>query len=89
MPCTAAPCALDRAVAPSDHGWAAYYGQEGLQCRTRAYRWMTLVRRVTAPGASAMVAGVSVPNVDGIVFEAGRLWAVPAAERYEVVLVRR
>jgi sugar lactone lactonase YvrE len=27
-------------------------------------------------GASATVAGVSVPNVDGIVLEAGRLWAV-------------
>jgi sugar lactone lactonase YvrE len=29
-----------------------------------------------ATGASATVAGVSVPNVDGIVLEAGRLWAV-------------
>jgi sugar lactone lactonase YvrE len=27
-------------------------------------------------GASAAIAGVSVPNVDGIVLEAGRLWAV-------------
>ncbi len=27
-------------------------------------------------GASATIAGVSVPNVDGIVLEAGRLWAV-------------
>jgi sugar lactone lactonase YvrE len=27
-------------------------------------------------GASARIAGVSVPNVDGIVLEAGRLWAV-------------
>ncbi len=29
-----------------------------------------------ASGASAAIAGVSVPNVDGIVLEAGRLWAV-------------
>jgi sugar lactone lactonase YvrE len=29
-----------------------------------------------ATGASAAIAGVSVPNVDGIVLEAGRLWAV-------------
>jgi sugar lactone lactonase YvrE len=29
-----------------------------------------------ATGASARIAGVSVPNVDGIVLEAGRLWAV-------------
>jgi sugar lactone lactonase YvrE len=29
-----------------------------------------------ATGASATIAGVSVPNVDGIVLEAGRLWAV-------------
>jgi sugar lactone lactonase YvrE len=29
-----------------------------------------------ASGASATIAGVSVPNVDGIVLEAGRLWAV-------------
>ncbi|MCA1701738.1 MAG: hypothetical protein LC808_00080, partial [Actinobacteria bacterium] len=29
-----------------------------------------------ATGASDTIAGVSVPNVDGIVFEAGRLWAV-------------
>jgi sugar lactone lactonase YvrE len=29
-----------------------------------------------ATGASAPIAGVSVPNVDGIVLEAGRLWAV-------------
>jgi len=29
-----------------------------------------------ATGASAAIAGVSVPNVDGIVVEAGRLWAV-------------
>ena len=27
-------------------------------------------------GASALIAGVSVPNVDGILLEAGRLWAV-------------
>jgi len=27
-------------------------------------------------GASAAIAGVNVPNVDGILFEAGRLWAV-------------
>lgn len=27
-------------------------------------------------GASEEIAGVSVPNVDGILFEAGRLWAV-------------
>jgi sugar lactone lactonase YvrE len=27
-------------------------------------------------GASSLISGVSVPNVDGIVFEAGRLWAV-------------
>ena len=27
-------------------------------------------------GASSVIAGVSVPNVDGILFEAGRLWAV-------------
>jgi sugar lactone lactonase YvrE len=29
-----------------------------------------------ATGASATIAGISVPNVDGIVLEAGRLWAV-------------
>ena len=29
-----------------------------------------------ATGASATIAGVSVPNVDGILLEAGRLWAV-------------
>jgi sugar lactone lactonase YvrE len=29
-----------------------------------------------ATGASATIAGVSVPNVDGLVLEAGRLWAV-------------
>jgi sugar lactone lactonase YvrE len=29
-----------------------------------------------ATGASATIAGVSVPNVDGIMLEAGRLWAV-------------
>jgi sugar lactone lactonase YvrE len=29
-----------------------------------------------ATGASARIAGVSVPNVDGLVLEAGRLWAV-------------
>ena len=29
-----------------------------------------------ASGASATIAGVSVPNVDGILLEAGRLWAV-------------
>jgi sugar lactone lactonase YvrE len=29
-----------------------------------------------ASGASAPIAGVSVPNVDGLVLEAGRLWAV-------------
>jgi sugar lactone lactonase YvrE len=29
-----------------------------------------------ATGASATIAGVSLPNVDGIVLEAGRLWAV-------------
>jgi sugar lactone lactonase YvrE len=29
-----------------------------------------------ATGTSALIAGVSVPNVDGIVLEAGRLWAV-------------
>jgi sugar lactone lactonase YvrE len=29
-----------------------------------------------ATGSSATIAGVSVPNVDGIVLEAGRLWAV-------------
>ncbi|HEV2071404.1 MAG TPA: hypothetical protein VGR26_16570 [Acidimicrobiales bacterium] len=29
-----------------------------------------------ATGVSALIAGVSVPNVDGILFEAGRLWAV-------------
>jgi sugar lactone lactonase YvrE len=29
-----------------------------------------------ATGASATIAGVSVPNVDGIVLDAGRLWAV-------------
>lgn len=29
-----------------------------------------------ATGASAAIAGASVPNVDGILFEAGRLWAV-------------
>jgi sugar lactone lactonase YvrE len=29
-----------------------------------------------ATGASAIIAGVGVPNVDGIVLEAGRLWAV-------------
>jgi sugar lactone lactonase YvrE len=29
-----------------------------------------------ATGASATIAGLSVPNVDGIVLEAGRLWAV-------------
>jgi hypothetical protein len=29
-----------------------------------------------ASGASAIIASVSVPNVDGIVLEAGRLWAV-------------
>ena len=29
-----------------------------------------------ATGASAAVAGVAVPNVDGILVEAGRLWAV-------------
>jgi sugar lactone lactonase YvrE len=29
-----------------------------------------------ASGASARIAGISVPNVDGIVLEAGRLWAV-------------
>jgi sugar lactone lactonase YvrE len=29
-----------------------------------------------ASGASATIAGVSVPNVDGIVLESGRLWAV-------------
>ena len=29
-----------------------------------------------ATGASAAIAGISVPNVDGIVLEAGRLWAV-------------
>lgn len=29
-----------------------------------------------ATGASAAIAGVSVPNVDGILFEAGHLWAV-------------
>jgi hypothetical protein len=29
-----------------------------------------------ASGASAAIAGVSVPNVDGILLEAGRLWAV-------------
>jgi hypothetical protein len=29
-----------------------------------------------ANGASATIAGVSVPNVDGILLEAGRLWAV-------------
>ena len=28
------------------------------------------------PGASARIAGVNVPNVDGILLEAGRLWAV-------------
>ncbi|MDQ3569194.1 MAG: hypothetical protein M3450_05135 [Actinomycetota bacterium] len=28
-----------------------------------------------ATGASALIAGVSVPNADGIPFEAGRLWA--------------
>lgn len=27
-------------------------------------------------GASAAIAGVSVPNIDGILLEAGRLWAV-------------
>jgi len=30
-------------------------------------------------GASAVIGGVSVPNVDGILFEAGRLWAVQNA----------
>jgi sugar lactone lactonase YvrE len=35
-----------------------------------------LYRVDPASGASAAVAGVSVPNVDGIVLEAGRLWAV-------------
>ncbi|MFL6226888.1 MAG: hypothetical protein ACJ75K_29805, partial [Actinomycetes bacterium] len=29
-----------------------------------------------ATGASATIAGISVPNVDGILLEAGRLWAV-------------
>ena len=29
-----------------------------------------------ATGASAVIAGADVPNVDGILFEAGRLWAV-------------
>jgi len=29
-----------------------------------------------ATGASALISGVSVPNVDGILLEAGRLWAV-------------
>lgn len=29
-----------------------------------------------ATGAGATIEGVSVPNVDGIVFEAGRVWAV-------------
>jgi sugar lactone lactonase YvrE len=33
-----------------------------------------------ATGASATVAGVSVPDVDGLVLEAGRLWAVQNAE---------
>jgi hypothetical protein len=27
-------------------------------------------------GASSVIAGIDVPNVDGILFEAGRLWAV-------------
>ena len=35
-----------------------------------------LYRVDPATGASATIAGVSVPNVDGIVLEAGRLWAV-------------
>jgi sugar lactone lactonase YvrE len=35
-----------------------------------------LYRVDPASGASAAIAGVSVPNVDGIVLEAGRLWAV-------------
>jgi sugar lactone lactonase YvrE len=35
-----------------------------------------LYRVDPASGASATIAGVSVPNVDGIVLEAGRLWAV-------------
>jgi sugar lactone lactonase YvrE len=35
-----------------------------------------LYRVDRASGASAAIAGVSVPNVDGILLEAGRLWAV-------------
>jgi sugar lactone lactonase YvrE len=33
-----------------------------------------------ATGASSTIAGVSVPNVDGILLEAGRLWAVRGAD---------
>ena len=35
-----------------------------------------LYRVDPSTGASAAIAGISVPNVDGIVLEAGRLWAV-------------
>jgi hypothetical protein len=35
-----------------------------------------LYRVDPATGASATIAGISVPNVDGILLEAGRLWAV-------------
>jgi sugar lactone lactonase YvrE len=40
----------------------------------------TLYTMDPTTGASAVIAGVSVPNVDGILLEAGRLWAVQSFE---------
>jgi len=41
-----------------------------------------------ATGASAAIAGVSVPNVDGIVLEAGRLWAVQNTNQVTSIRLR-
>jgi sugar lactone lactonase YvrE len=41
-----------------------------------------------ASGASAKIAGVSVPRVDGIVLEAGRLWAVQTSNQVSRIRLR-